>query len=92
MNNVHFNSLQVRVSTLYTVEVKHGPFLWTVKRKYKHFQELHLDIYKHKMLHQWNPLGRLVHYSVHLTHANHFPQIRAALHFQWPSLKVLVYF
>uniref|UniRef100_A0A8C7ZY55 Phospholipase n=1 Tax=Oryzias sinensis TaxID=183150 RepID=A0A8C7ZY55_9TELE len=73
----HTTRSKVRVSTLYTVEVKHGPFLWTVKRKYKHFQELHLDIYKHKMLHQWNPLGRLVHYSVHLTHANHFPQIWA---------------
>uniref|UniRef100_A0A3P9K1M0 Phospholipase n=1 Tax=Oryzias latipes TaxID=8090 RepID=A0A3P9K1M0_ORYLA len=54
----HTTRSKVRVSTLYTVEVKHGPFLWTVKRKYKHFQELHLDIYKHKMLHQWNPLGR----------------------------------
>uniref|UniRef100_A0A8C9TFX8 Phospholipase n=1 Tax=Scleropages formosus TaxID=113540 RepID=A0A8C9TFX8_SCLFO len=34
-------SCQVRVCTLYTVRLMHGEFTWTVKRKYKHFQELH---------------------------------------------------
>uniref|UniRef100_A0A8C9T841 Phospholipase n=1 Tax=Scleropages formosus TaxID=113540 RepID=A0A8C9T841_SCLFO len=32
---------KVRVCTLYTVRLMHGEFTWTVKRKYKHFQELH---------------------------------------------------
>uniref|UniRef100_A0A671XT52 Phospholipase n=1 Tax=Sparus aurata TaxID=8175 RepID=A0A671XT52_SPAAU len=42
--------LQVHVGTLYTVRLTHGHFHWTVKRKYKHFQELHRDLYKHKMI------------------------------------------
>lgn len=49
---------QVRVCTLYTVKLTHGKFTWTVKRKYKHFQELHRDLYKHKMMAQFLPLGR----------------------------------
>uniref|UniRef100_A0A671XS65 Phospholipase n=1 Tax=Sparus aurata TaxID=8175 RepID=A0A671XS65_SPAAU len=40
----------VHVGTLYTVRLTHGHFHWTVKRKYKHFQELHRDLYKHKMI------------------------------------------
>ncbi|XP_012275763.1 phospholipase D2 isoform X2 [Orussus abietinus] len=33
---------------LYTLEFKHGPFVWTVKRRYKHIQNLHnqLKIYR----------------------------------------------
>ncbi|KAF6728882.1 Phospholipase D2 [Oryzias melastigma] len=54
----HTTRSKVKVSTLYTLELKHGPFFWTVKRKYKHFQELNHDIYKHKMMYQWNPLGK----------------------------------
>ncbi|XP_063059494.1 phospholipase D2 [Engraulis encrasicolus] len=49
---------KVRVCTLYTVKLTHGDFTWTVKRKYKHFQELHRDLYKHKMMLQFLPLGR----------------------------------
>ncbi|TKS83889.1 Phospholipase D2 [Collichthys lucidus] len=41
---------KVNVGTLYTVSLTHGHFHWTVKRKYKHFQELHRDLYKHKMM------------------------------------------
>uniref|UniRef100_A0A8P4KJX4 Phospholipase n=1 Tax=Dicentrarchus labrax TaxID=13489 RepID=A0A8P4KJX4_DICLA len=37
---------KVHVGTLYTVRLTHGHFHWTVKRKYKHFQELHRDLYK----------------------------------------------
>ncbi|KAG5852016.1 hypothetical protein ANANG_G00057960 [Anguilla anguilla] len=49
---------KVRVCTLYTVKLTHGQFTWTVKRKYKHFQELHRDLYKHKILLNLLPLGR----------------------------------
>ncbi|XP_069002738.1 phospholipase D2 isoform X2 [Embiotoca jacksoni] len=49
---------KVNVGTLYTVRLTHGPFHWTVKRKYKHFQELHRDLYKHKMMLHLLPLGR----------------------------------
>ncbi|KAL4659938.1 phospholipase D2 [Arapaima gigas] len=49
---------KVRVCTLYTVRLTHGEFSWTVKRKYKHFQELHRDLYKHKMMIHLLPLGR----------------------------------
>uniref|UniRef100_A0A8C1FR73 Phospholipase n=1 Tax=Cyprinus carpio carpio TaxID=630221 RepID=A0A8C1FR73_CYPCA len=49
---------KVHVCTLYTVCLTHGEFTWTVKRKYKHFQELHRDLYKHKMMLQFLPLGR----------------------------------
>uniref|UniRef100_A0A8C2AXW2 Phospholipase n=1 Tax=Cyprinus carpio TaxID=7962 RepID=A0A8C2AXW2_CYPCA len=35
---------KVRVCTLYTVRLTHGDFTWTIKRKYKHFQELHRDL------------------------------------------------
>uniref|UniRef100_A0A3Q4BME5 Phospholipase n=1 Tax=Mola mola TaxID=94237 RepID=A0A3Q4BME5_MOLML len=44
--------------TLYTVRLTHGHFHWIVKRKYKHFQELHRDLYKHKMMLHLLPLGR----------------------------------
>ncbi|KAJ0004411.1 hypothetical protein NQD34_010625, partial [Periophthalmus magnuspinnatus] len=49
---------KVHVGTLYTVRLTHGPFHWTVKRKYKHFQELHRDLYKHKMMLHFMPLGK----------------------------------
>lgn len=63
-------SIQVRVGTLYTVQLTHGQFHWTVKKKYKHFQELHRDLYKHKMMVNLLPLGRLVYQHVDLNHAN----------------------
>lgn len=33
---------------LYTIEFKHGPFVWTVRKRYKHIQHLHnqLKIYR----------------------------------------------
>ncbi|KAJ8254752.1 hypothetical protein GJAV_G00196980 [Gymnothorax javanicus] len=46
---------KVRICTLYTVRLTHGQFTWTVKRKYKHFQELHRDLYKHKLLANFLP-------------------------------------
>lgn len=49
---------QVHVGTLFTVRLTHGPFHWTVKRKYKQFQELHRDLYKHKMMIHLLPLSR----------------------------------
>ncbi|XP_056140777.1 phospholipase D2 [Lampris incognitus] len=49
---------KVRVCTLYTVRLTHSQFSWTVKRKYKRFQELHRDLYKHKMMLHFLPLGR----------------------------------
>nr|XP_040037022.1 phospholipase D2 [Gasterosteus aculeatus aculeatus] len=49
---------KVHVGTLYTVQLTHGHFHWSVKRKYKHFQELHRDLYKHKMMRHLLPLGR----------------------------------
>ncbi|XP_037543467.1 phospholipase D1 [Nematolebias whitei] len=49
---------KVRVGTLYTVRLTHGHFHWIVKRKYKHFQELHRDLYKHRMMLHLLPLGR----------------------------------
>ncbi|KAF7661465.1 hypothetical protein LDENG_00261290 [Lucifuga dentata] len=49
---------KVLVGTLYTVQLTHGPFHWTVKRKYKQFQELHRDLYKHKMMLHFMPLGK----------------------------------
>ncbi|XP_038150447.1 phospholipase D2 [Cyprinodon tularosa] len=49
---------KVRVGTLYTLRLTHGHFHWVVKRKYKHFQELHRDLYKHKMMIHYFPLKR----------------------------------
>ncbi|KAI5089509.1 phospholipase D2 isoform X1, partial [Silurus meridionalis] len=49
---------KVRVCSLYTVRLTHGEFTWTIKKKYKHFTDLHRDLYKHKMMLQFLPLGR----------------------------------
>lgn len=49
---------KVRVGTMYTVRLTHGQFHWIVKKKYKHFQELDRDLYKHKMMVNLLPLGR----------------------------------
>uniref|UniRef100_A0AAY4ELG0 Phospholipase n=1 Tax=Denticeps clupeoides TaxID=299321 RepID=A0AAY4ELG0_9TELE len=53
------------------MSLTHGDFTWTVKRKYKHFQELHRDLYKYKMMLQFLPLGR----SVHNTHTKYLKEI-----------------
>lgn len=68
--NMHV-SHQVHVGTLYTVRLTHGHFHWTVKRKYKHFQELHRDLYKHRMMLQLLPLARSVYQSVCANKALH---------------------
>ncbi|XP_054900009.1 phospholipase D1 [Poeciliopsis prolifica] len=54
----HTSRSKVRVRNLYTVKLTHGPFHWVVKRKYKHFQELHRDLYKHKMMLNFMPTRR----------------------------------
>ncbi|PWA23234.1 hypothetical protein CCH79_00002010, partial [Gambusia affinis] len=56
----HTSRSKVRVRNLYTVKLTHGPFHWVVKRKYKHFQELHRDLYKHKMMLHFMPTRRSV--------------------------------
>ncbi|KAM9332106.1 phospholipase D1-like isoform 1-T2 [Pholidichthys leucotaenia] len=38
------------VPALYRIEMKHGEFMWTVKRKEKHFTDLHRDLRTHKAL------------------------------------------
>uniref|UniRef100_A0AAX7TDR6 Phospholipase n=1 Tax=Astatotilapia calliptera TaxID=8154 RepID=A0AAX7TDR6_ASTCA len=53
-------SLQVSIGTLYTLHLTHGQFHWTIKRKYKNFQEVHRDLYKHKMMLHLLPIGRLL--------------------------------
>ncbi|XP_051874747.1 phospholipase D1-like isoform X2 [Pristis pectinata] len=35
---------------IYTIELKHGEFSWKVKRKFKHFQELHRELLRYKAL------------------------------------------
>lgn len=57
-------SLQVSIGTLYTLHLTHGQFHWTIKRKYKNFQEVHRDLYKHKMMLHLLPIGRLVCWSI----------------------------
>lgn len=61
INMILLMPFQVRVGTLYTVKLTHGHFHWTVKRKYKHFQELHRDLYKHRMMVNLLPLARSVY-------------------------------
>ncbi|XP_077448722.1 phospholipase D2 isoform X2 [Stigmatopora argus] len=49
---------KVHVGTLYTVMLTHGQFHWTVKRKYKHFEDLHRDLYNHRMMIHLLPIGK----------------------------------
>ncbi|XP_078420518.1 phospholipase D1-like isoform X4 [Cetorhinus maximus] len=35
---------------IYTIQLKHGEFTWHVKRKFKHFQELHRELLRYKAL------------------------------------------
>ncbi|KAM4675467.1 phospholipase D2 isoform 2-T3 [Discoglossus pictus] len=52
---------KIRTSTLYSVHLTHGQFTWTIKKKFKHFQELHRDLHRHKIfvsLLPLNPLSR----------------------------------
>lgn len=50
--------VNVSIGTLYTLHLTHGQFHWTIKRKYKNFQEMHRDLYKHKMMLHLLPIGR----------------------------------
>ncbi|XP_073403198.1 phospholipase D2 isoform X3 [Dendrobates tinctorius] len=55
---------KVRTSTLYSICLTHGPFQWTIKKKYKHFQELHRDLLRHKIFVSLLPLNPLSRFSV----------------------------
>uniref|UniRef100_A0A452QLF9 Phospholipase n=1 Tax=Ursus americanus TaxID=9643 RepID=A0A452QLF9_URSAM len=49
---------QVGTCTLYSVRLTHGAFTWTTKKKFRHFQELHRDLLRHKVLMSLLPLAR----------------------------------
>lgn len=49
---------QVGTCTLYSVRLTHGDFTWTTKKKFRHFQELHRDLLRHKVLMSLLPLAR----------------------------------
>ncbi|KAM4036904.1 phospholipase D2 isoform 1-T2 [Anomaloglossus baeobatrachus] len=55
---------KVRTSTLYSICLTHGPFQWTIKKKYKNFQELHRDLLRHKIFVSLLPLNPLSRFSV----------------------------
>ncbi|XP_015283368.1 PREDICTED: phospholipase D2 [Gekko japonicus] len=49
---------KVRTNTVYSLRLTHGEFTWTMKKKFKHFQELHRDLMRHKILVTFLPLSR----------------------------------
>ncbi|XP_053219095.1 phospholipase D2 [Podarcis raffonei] len=49
---------KVRPSTVYSLRLTHGQFTWTMKKKFKHFQELHRDLMRHRILMSFLPLTR----------------------------------
>ncbi|XP_062993434.1 phospholipase D2 [Elgaria multicarinata webbii] len=49
---------KVRPNTVYSLRLTHGEFTWTMKKKFKHFQELHRDLMKHRILMSILPLSR----------------------------------
>ncbi|XP_070585330.1 phospholipase D2 isoform X4 [Erythrolamprus reginae] len=51
---------KVRPSTVYALQLSHGPFTWSMKKLFRHFQELHRDLVKHRLLLSLLPLPRLV--------------------------------
>ncbi|KAE8620516.1 hypothetical protein XENTR_v10010293 [Xenopus tropicalis] len=55
---------KVRHSTLYTIILTHGPFTWTIKKKFKHFQELHRDLLRHKLFISFLPFNPLSRFHV----------------------------
>ncbi|XP_067879742.1 phospholipase D2-like [Heterodontus francisci] len=56
----HLRGFKVRPSTVYMMRITHGEFTWTVKKKFKHFEELHRDLMRHKFKVQViQPLARL---------------------------------
>ncbi|XP_048476090.1 phospholipase D2-like isoform X1 [Rhincodon typus] len=44
----HLRGFKVRPSTVYMMRITHGDFTWMVKKKFKHFEELHRDLMRHK--------------------------------------------
>ncbi|XP_043539599.1 phospholipase D1-like [Chiloscyllium plagiosum] len=44
----HLRGFKVRPSTVYMMRVSHGDFTWTLKKKFKHFEELHRDLMRHR--------------------------------------------
>ncbi|KAB0388825.1 hypothetical protein E2I00_016037 [Balaenoptera physalus] len=54
--NIH----SVSTCTLYSVRFTHGDFTWTTKKKFRHFQELHRDLLRHKVLTSLLPLTRFL--------------------------------
>ncbi|KAM9317142.1 phospholipase D1 [Gastrophryne carolinensis] len=42
------SSSKTSVLNIYTIELTHGEFTWQVKRKFKHFQELHRELLRYK--------------------------------------------
>ncbi|XP_018427662.1 PREDICTED: phospholipase D2-like [Nanorana parkeri] len=55
---------KIRESTLYSVYLTHGPFRWIIRRKYRHFQELHRDLLRHKIFVSLLPLNPLSRFTV----------------------------
>lgn len=55
---------KIRDSTLYSVHLAHGPFQWTVKKRFRHFQELHRDLLRHKIFVSLLPLNPLSRFTV----------------------------
>ncbi|XP_063157864.1 phospholipase D2 isoform X1 [Candoia aspera] len=51
---------KVRPSTVYTLRLSHGQFTWSMKKLFRHFQELHRDLMKHRLLLSLLPLPRFV--------------------------------
>ncbi|XP_034991718.1 phospholipase D2 [Zootoca vivipara] len=49
---------KVRPNTVYSLRLTHGEFTWTMKKKFKHFQELHRDLMRHRILMSFLPLTR----------------------------------
>ncbi|XP_060060200.1 phospholipase D2 isoform X2 [Erinaceus europaeus] len=49
---------KVGTCTLYSVRLTHGDFTWTTKKKFRHFQELHRELLRHKVLMSLLPLAR----------------------------------
>ncbi|XP_046532750.1 phospholipase D2 isoform X1 [Equus quagga] len=68
---------KVGTCTLYSVQLTHGDFTWTTKKKFRHFQELHRDLLRHKVFMSLLPLARFA-----IAH----PPAREAANREMPSL------
>lgn len=43
---------------MYSLRLTHGQFTWTMKKKFRHFLELHRDLLRHRLLLTFLPLSR----------------------------------